>query len=457
MNRTGHRAMSQPDSLFSLNAIIAMILPLTMLVQFKIVGTLFMQDIVSPILLMLLILDSRNRAMLMKLSIVWLLLGLWLIGVVATDLFRHTAPNDLARGWSRLLLLSINIGLVWIVCGRSARFVAIYGIGTGMALILQPYVNPGEFSGDDPWKFGVGMGCMLVVAAFSAFPVVARTWVRYLPVIGLVVLSAISLALNTRTIFGIGMLTAIFTCVAEWTSSKRQGKPLPSVALIAIVVIGALFATVIFNIYGYAAGSGLLGDAARAKYLVQSSADVSLLLAGRSESLASIQAIKDSPLLGHGSWAVDPYYTLLWFTKMRELGIDPTASEYRFLPGQAGFVIPSHSYLLGSWVEAGILSAPFWIWAVLLGLRAVYGLLLRPRLPAPLVTLCALLVTWDVLFSPFSAEARIIKAYQIVVLILAVLGNGGSLSGLNWPRRKAPATGTATTYPARATVPSRLV
>jgi hypothetical protein len=65
-------------------------------------------------------------------------------------------------------------------------------------------------------------------------------------------------------------------------------------------------------LYEYGASEGWLGDEAREKYLIQSSGDMGILLGGRTQILASAQAIIDSPVIGHGSRAKDSKLLTFW-------------------------------------------------------------------------------------------------------------------------------------------------
>lgn len=103
-------------------------------------------------------------------------------------------------------------------------------------------------------------------------------------------------------------------------------------------------------IYGTAVESGLLGRDALVKYRDQTSGEVPLILGGRSESLVAVQAIADSPVLGHGSWARDRRYVELHHAIKVEYGLPVFDAER----GKRD-LIPTHSYLLGSWVEGGFL------------------------------------------------------------------------------------------------------
>jgi hypothetical protein len=80
-------------------------------------------------------------------------------------------------------------------------------------------------------------------------------------------------------------------------------------------------------------------------------------------------------------------------------------------------VIPSHSHLLGAWVESGVVGAVFWCWVSWL----TGSTLLRSSGREPLFTFfvfIAMLLVWNVLFSPYGADQRFTATYFVYAMIL---------------------------------------
>ena len=183
----------------------------------------------------------------------------------------------------------------------------------------------------------------------------------------------------------------------------------------------------ILGIYGTAASQGVLGREAQQKYLHQAGA-LGAILGGRPELLASTQAILDSPILGHGSWAKDPAYAALLVERQKALG-------YQVTPEYVGAdLIPTHSHLFGAWVWAGVLGAAFWF---AVGAVAVWLLanLYSARVEvAPLLVFSAMLLLWDIAFSPYGSSGRITAPYALAL----------SLLGLRLMRDRAAPVGPST-------------
>ena len=87
-----------------------------------------------------------------------------------------------------------------------------------------------------------------------------------------------------------------------------------------------------------------------------------VLVGGRPETLVAIQAIIDSPIIGHGSFAVDEKYLQLLQDIQYKYGYsDSDEAEDIDVPS-----IPTHSHLTQAWVESGILGGIFWIYVLVL-------------------------------------------------------------------------------------------
>lgn len=79
-------------------------------------------------------------------------------------------------------------------------------------------------------------------------------------------------------------------------------------------------------------------------------------------------------------------------------------------------LIPSHSYIVGAWVEARIFGLIFWLFVCYYATKAFFCLiLLNPRL-IPVLALILMGFLWSMWFSPFGAQVRIIAAFNLVVV-----------------------------------------
>ena len=167
--------------------------------------------------------------------------------------------------------------------------------------------------------------------------------------------------------------------------------------------------------YQNAATAGILGADAKEKYEEESSGKYGVLVGGRPDLLGAIPAIYDSPILGHGSWAKDWTYLKAEREALLLLGYKEAFQITRedYISGY----IPAHSYLLQAWIWAGIVGALFWAWVFVFTARAFMRIYPPTVALLPLFSLVALSLLWEVLFSPYGEDVRIVFPYYMVVVM----------------------------------------
>jgi len=390
---------------------------LSQVVEVNLVGRLFGSDIVLLVALPF-VLVSYGRALLMPLPKSFLIFAcLWFLGAVLTDAIRETPFDDLVRGWSKIIFFVINFISIYLLVGQSGSRLIVFLLslffGATIKLRFFPSDEVGSaIQGADilgvAWRFGYGHAFTFLLFVLSAFSskVVPIGVGRLIPFAA----AAINLSLQARNLFGITSIASVLALLSSPSNRKRL-----STSTLVLMGVGGLAACwFLLAIYGWAAAGGLLGEEARVKYEVQSSGAYGVLLGGRTESVASTQAIIDSPIIGHGSWARDMQYVTLRIQALREAGYEIVGNPFQ------SDLIPSHSILLGSWVEAGILGALFWFWALWLNGRALFVIVMDRSPTLGPVAFVLLSFTWDILFSPFGAERRFVVPAYLCTAMLAI-------------------------------------
>jgi hypothetical protein len=127
-----------------------------------------------------------------------------------------------------------------------------------------------------------------------------------------------------------------------------------------------------------------------------------VILGGRTELLVSLEAFLDAPFLGHGSWAENSIYKYVHLDMMDASGgmlKDLISAEKNI----RSFLIPTHSYLMGAAVWGGVMCSLFW-----LKIFGVFfsGFLNSKVILSPLLIYISIWMIWNILFSPFGADAR---------------------------------------------------
>ena len=396
--------------------VIFILVAATMVVEINLIGRLLLAEVVLAGILPFTIIFSgpKNSWRIGPLAKhFYYFVGLWFLGAVITDVIQNTPPDNIARGWSKIIFFTINFtAIIFLVKGkiRSVIFL-VFMIFVASAVRLRLDIDQSGIGGDTfgaAWKFGYGH--LLTVATFLlASRLVSNPLTRSVGLCLPFIDALLNIALNARNLFGLSALAGL--ALALTTVRRRPLSP----ARIGMVGLTAVFAGwAMVSAYGYAASSGLMGLEAQEKYEKQSAGNLGILLGGRTESLASTQAIIDSPIIGHGSWARDIRYVEIMVSRLEQAGYEISGDPF------TDDLIPSHSHLLGAWVEAGILGALFWIWAGWVTVRGLYASLASPTPYTGFVVFVALSFLWDIMFSPFGLEGRVMTPALLVLMMLVI-------------------------------------
>jgi hypothetical protein len=332
---------------------------------------------------------------------------LWFWAQVVTDLYRGTPPIDLLRGWSNIAFTVIDlVALLMLISGQRRRVIIF-----GDALAYR--FNPNPYVGVDPWKFGVAIPITLAIVLVSCHRAFFR--IRFFPAVSLLMAGVLNFAFGFRSLGGVCVLAASYLAAQAFSRGSGSLKVTPA-RLAALSAIGIALAAVLITTYGHAAREGFLGTPAAQKYRQESSGKFGVLLGGRPEFFVSSRAIADSPLIGHGSWAKDPKYTNDLLSVLYRNGYKPSGGLLYAIQ-HSSYLIPSHSFLFQSWVEAGLLGAVFWILVLALTLTTLIVAFRERPLLSPLLAFLSVLLVWNIFFSPYGADARIFAMFTIAVLL----------------------------------------
>ena len=383
---------------FGLVDLFLVVAPLAQFVQMHVMGVLSGTDILLllafPLVLLRNLRQLRQRQVFMI-----LLLGLgWLISQVITDLIRDTPPVDFLRGWSKIGLTLTHFTTIYLLTYRSRRRFLLFGFGFIAGQLLTLRINPGVFFAASPWKFGYcGPVTLVVFLLTSTLPFFRRR--KMLVLLAALSIAMINLFMGARGAALMSLLAGIyvFSLRRAGTSRLRGSK------LVFTLGVVLLSGWIFMSFYSYLAQTGALGPKAVSQYEMQGGGEGGVLLGGRSEILSSAMAILDSPIIGHGTWARDPKYKFILEERRRELG-------YAKVGVMSDDLIPTHSHIFGAWVEAGVMGAVFWFYVFC----TVVRILLKASGREALLPACAYMATgmiWNIFFSPYGADMRVVFAY----------------------------------------------
>jgi hypothetical protein len=386
--------------------------PCLQFLQFRIVGTLFGTDLILLAICPLTLIygaSASNKRFYRR----YLFFGcLWLFGQALTDAIRSTPFEDYARGWAMIGFTLTNfLGLYFLLSGDTKRTI-LYALGSAVGSIASYLVNPVIFASSYPWEFGYGFGLTIVVVVLATWASAHRHYV--LAVVLLFGAAALNLYNGFRSEVGECSLAATFVM----SKLRANGRASPNTNTSRVAQVRT-FATLIVSLgcivqlYGYCAGNGMLGEVAQEKFDIQSSGRYGLLVGGRSQFLSGLDAAIKSPVIGYGSWAKDWRYSGRDAEIMTNLGYAVRAGAG---PDES-WVIPSHSYIIGAWVNTGILGVVFWLWVLSLPVRVLVLLTKTGHSILPLLVFGAGNLMWNLCFSPYGADQRLYATFFTVMMI----------------------------------------
>jgi hypothetical protein len=393
-------------------AVLVFLIPSLQFIRIKISGVLSGSDILLIVTFIVLVLrwKIRIRAPIGRKFL--LLCSLWLLSQIVTDVVRHSAFADYARGWSNIGMTLLGFSVMFTLLYGHPRRIVLYAWGMVVGSALAFFINPSDLAIIDPWKFGLSYPITMAFLLIASRDDVRGYW----PVILLAFAGVLNFSLDFRDVGGICLAAALYVVVIRY--SQRKGLGTHKLSARKVTVLASLLVLGLIGIYWayqYAASTGLIGEEARNKYEEQSSGEYGALLGGRTEMLSSIPAIIDSPILGHGSWAKDPKYVLIEVQALAALGYEG-AGKMAPEDLQEG-LIPEHSHILGAWVNAGILGAIFWAWVCLQVCKMLLRTYPRGMKLLPLAAYVAFQLLWDIPFSPYGAQMRIITPFYIIIVM----------------------------------------
>jgi hypothetical protein len=186
--------------------------------------------------------------------------------------------------------------------------------------------------------------------------------------------------------------------------------------IILFSVIAAILFQICYFFYVRAVLDGEIGgDHSRAQLerLDNPYNPLGLLMTGRAETFAAGAAIADKPIFGHGSWAPDKtlkYYLILLMYHDEEMNLQAAR--------ETDHLVPSHSVLLGAWVNwglGGFIAICYLFWLLM---KMGFHIIRNGQELAlyPVLVLMTIGLMWTFLFSPFQALRLYIPGIAAILL-----------------------------------------
>ena len=240
--------------------LLVFLIPCVQFIHINLIGILNGSDILLLATFVYLAFHGRIRITLPAGKRFVVLCSLYLFSQCVTDIVRHTVFADYARGWSNIGFTLVSFAVLCALLYGRPRRLMIYAGGLAVGTLLTLLITPSETMQADPWKFGIAYPVCWIVMLFAS-----RKGCRsYQQIMLCVIAGVVNMAMRSRSAGGFCLAVCILPFahafhlqegvrVAKWKASSI-------IAVIAALILGAAG---IFWAYGYAAGTGILGEEAK--------------------------------------------------------------------------------------------------------------------------------------------------------------------------------------------------
>jgi O-antigen ligase len=408
--RPPRRSQLWPSSAVFYNDLALVILASSAMFSVNLVGSLPGCEIVALVMLPFLLLKHWQRAFRREYLWFYFLLGLWLLGTIAGDVYLQSPMNDRVKGIARVLCFGLDFTtLAILINGKTRGFIA-FTVGFVPVMLYIAALFRADFL--VAWKFGLGFSITLLLLLFSSYLYVRRKhWIYISISLGIAGLNLVFAARSQTAIdlVSLALILPIFERKHTVRRGSARGRETLKVAVLLALAGGAAFTA--SQAIKFATNHGFFDESTQDKFQTQQEGELGILVGGRPETLVAIQAIRDSPLLGHGSYAVDPKYTAL----KQDIEYRYGYVENDVAADEESPTIPAHSHLTQAWVESGIFGGIFWAYALFLAFRGILVLISHGSPMTPLYSFLLSSFLWDVLYSPMGSFDRIWGAFAMLV------------------------------------------
>ncbi len=414
----GTIGVSRRNSLY--NDIFVFVIGLLSAYYLNVGGQLYLAELVLPLIFVLL--WRRRSYLLSGREAKWLLFsgGAWFFSQALADIIRSTPLSDLLRGWAAIVIFLIDFFALYFLLFPNPHRILVSFTGFAVGGILQPILQPDQYFLVDSWKFGYSIPLTLLILLLGSMIINGNLRRNFILAVFMTFIGIYSIYVGTRSVGGIALLTAAILFLRSVIINKIFMRRFH---FFNIIVIGAMLiflAWGILYIYSSAAQSGWLGERAYLKYQMQSGGVYGILIGGRVETITALYAIRDSPILGYGSWARDPEYRAKLYELIR-LGYYTSADIGRLdYVVTASDKIPVHSHILQAWVWSGAIGAIFWLGVLVIVVHALVIAIRKPGIMFALTIFAGLFSIWNLLFSNFGSVMRLEWAYFLVLFLYTI-------------------------------------
>lgn len=376
----------------------------------NIIGNLYLSEIIALIGVIIVGAPTIMRRT-MHQTVIISGLTLVLVGLVLADIQNATAPSDMLRGWANPVFSIISILFLVNLFTRNERAILFWLAGAALARIV--IVDQDQIS--EILAESNGFKARIAPVLIPVFLIVAFQISRFAKNANILLFATVGFAFVFLGARSDGLFFLATAAVMSMMLLKR-GAQRYAFASILIAMGYILYIAYV----EYTLKSGQISNSFNQLSRAQNPYNpFELLRQGRSEAFVALAAVRDAPLLGHGSWAKDTFGN---YSELLSLIKGWNNVNY-------STIIVSHSVLLTAWLWGGIIALTGVLMMYVSSARRAIAVIRHLDLWRPILIFLLIQTSWHFLFSPFG-HIRTSFPFFIAATI--------ALAQRNFPDRKGP-------------------
>lgn len=393
-------------------------------VSIRVVGLIYVSELLAILLLPLLVVHTRRDIRPLYLAVTFIML--WIIGTIISSIVNNVSYENALKGIGTVGLMLPSILAAYYLLVDNLSNITFYLYGKAISVFLGFFLFTPEHIAEQILVKG-----LLTFFQESLASMLIPTFILIAHLLWSSGRRLASLALVSAAAFGflvLGSRGGFFICLVSslliWITGYRN-RPLSSYAkfdlpsTVLLTIFGLVLIWLGFKFYSFVAVSGFIGEYSQIKYLNQSDSEIGILVA-RADFIQALLAVKENPIFGYGPYAVDS-------TSVR-IRVSELIGDYRSLAYYEGLaleetMVPRHSFILGAWVFSGILAVPFWLYVIYLCVDYIKNRMQVVPYLIAFLSLTIIFLIWNVFFSPLQGRTDICFTIAVLLIVRLIYRN----------------------------------
>lgn len=392
--------LASPGLTISATGLLAFVAGALSTTTVNIVGSLYVSEIIALITIIKVGVPNMLRRTAHE-TVIIASLTLILLGLVIADISNATAPNDLLRGWANPLFAIINILFFLYLINRNERTILFWLAGSALAhIVIVDEIQLSELlSGGNVFKSRVVpvLEPVLLIVAFQI--------ARFGKNANILLFSITSLTFIMLGARSSGLCFLATAAVLSMLRLKRGAQ--------RYIFVGTLVGIgyILYVAYvGYILDKGQISNSFNQLTRADNPYNpIDLIKQGRSELFVALAAIRESPLVGHGSWAEDAYGQFAQLLALIKGWTNVYYSDW----------IVSHSVVLTAWMWGGVIAFSGALIMYFSSARRAIAVIPHLDRWRPILIYLLVEISWHFVFSPFGHIRTSFPLFIGVTLVLS--------------------------------------